>query len=253
MASMMSRPKSRGCEVVKRTRRMPGISPTAASNSAKDFFSQSTQLPCRIFVRIHVLPEQLNFRVAEIGHLARFGKHRVGRPAALFPPRVRDHAVRTELVAPFNDRDVAAMRIGARGEFGLEAVFGLAVVEASDSYQASGFRLSASGFGLPCFQIGFRGALFPTARFPAPRFQLRSISATAVGRRSRHQRHIRSALENLFAFLLGHAAEHAKRLALLLKFLVIGEPVKNFLLRLVADRARVVQTRSASSTVSTCR
>ena len=36
----------------------------------------STRLPCRIFIRIHVLAEQLNFRVAEIGHLARFGEYR---------------------------------------------------------------------------------------------------------------------------------------------------------------------------------
>jgi len=37
-ASTMSRPKSRGCDVVKRTRLIPGTSPTAASNSANDRF-----------------------------------------------------------------------------------------------------------------------------------------------------------------------------------------------------------------------
>jgi hypothetical protein len=62
-----------------------------------------------------------------------------------------------------------------------------------------------------------------------------------IRRRPRHQRHIGRALENLFAFLLGHAAEHAKRLAFLFIFLVIGEPVEHFLFRLVADGAGIVE------------
>jgi len=37
MAVMMSAPKCRGCEVVNRTRRIPGISPTAASSSERSW------------------------------------------------------------------------------------------------------------------------------------------------------------------------------------------------------------------------
>ncbi len=44
MASTMSRPVPRGCDVVKRTRLMPEISPTAASNSAKDLFFFPSQV-----------------------------------------------------------------------------------------------------------------------------------------------------------------------------------------------------------------
>src|SRR5207237_3260368 len=64
---------------------------------------------CRIFVGIYVLAEQLNFRVAEIGHLAGFGENRIRRPAAFFAARERHDAVGAELVAAFDDGDVAAM------------------------------------------------------------------------------------------------------------------------------------------------
>ncbi len=68
MASMMSRVKSRGCEVVKRTRRMPGISPTAARSSAKDFF------PSDVMVGVHILAEELDFGVPAVGHTPCFGQ-----------------------------------------------------------------------------------------------------------------------------------------------------------------------------------
>ncbi len=138
MASMMSRPKSRGCEVVKRTRLIPG-----------DFAYCGQQfceclLPCRIFVGIHVLAEQLNFRVAEIGHLAGFGEHRVGGAAAFFSAGEGDDAVGAEFVAAFDDGDVSAMRIGAGGEFGFETFVGFAIVESGDAEQALGIGLPAS-------------------------------------------------------------------------------------------------------------
>src|SRR2546425_7499923 len=68
---------------------------------------------CRIFVGIYVLAEQLNFRVAEIGHLARFGEHGIRSPAAFFSSSEWDHAVGAKLVAALDDGDVAAMRIAA--------------------------------------------------------------------------------------------------------------------------------------------
>ncbi len=61
--------------------------------------------------------------------------------------------------------------------------------------------------------------------------------------RSAHQRHPRGALENLFAFLLRHAAEDSKLLALFQELLVIIQPVEYFLLGLIPDGARVVQNQ----------
>src|SRR5947209_2822451 len=86
-------------------------------------------LSSRITVRIHVLPEELNFRIAEISELAGFSKNRSGSTAALFSTSKRDDTVRAELVAAFNDSDVAAMRVGTGGVLGFEAVFGVAVIE----------------------------------------------------------------------------------------------------------------------------
>src|ERR1700683_4753231 len=124
MASMMSRPKSRGCEVVKRTRLMPGTSPTAASSSAKVLFH------------------------AECCHLAGFGEHRIRGAAAFFSAREGDNAVGAEFVAALDDGDVPAMRVGSGGEFGLETLVGFAVVESSDADQAAGFRFPVFGFQL---------------------------------------------------------------------------------------------------------
>ena len=59
MASMMSFTKSRGCEVVNRTRRIPDTSP--------DVSQQRRKVPAgrrRIAIAVHVLAEQLNFGVA---------------------------------------------------------------------------------------------------------------------------------------------------------------------------------------------
>src|SRR5207237_9718200 len=86
-------------------------------------------LPCRIFVGIYVLAEELNFAVAEIGHLAGFGKDGAGSAAALFAAGEGNDAVGAEFVAAFDDGDVSAMRVAARGEVGFEALVGLTIVE----------------------------------------------------------------------------------------------------------------------------
>ena len=52
---------------------------------------------------------------------------------------------------------------------------------------------------------------------------------------------MRSALENLLAFLLRYASEHAENLALARSALELVEPVENLLLRLIADAAGVVE------------
>ena len=168
-------------------------------------------LPCRILVGIHVLAEQLNFGVAEIGHLAGFGEHGVGCAAALFAAREGHHAVGAELVAAFDDGDVAAVRVGARGEFGFEALVGLAVVEAGD-------------VAVPCFNLH------------------QHLRQVAVGRRAADHRDVRGALEDLLAFLLRHAAEHAEDFALLLIVSCSrARRWKTFCSGLIADGAGVVE------------
>src|ERR1035441_6120071 len=79
IASTMSRPKSRGCEVETHAPDAGNFS-HGGQQLGKSF--SGSRIPFRILVRIHVLPEQLNFRVAEIGHLARFGEHRLRGAAA---------------------------------------------------------------------------------------------------------------------------------------------------------------------------
>ena len=216
----MSRPKSRGCEVVNRTRRIPGNLPDGSQQFSKDF------LPCRIFIGIHVLAEQLNFGVSQVRHLARFCQHRIRGPAALLATRKGHNAVGAKLVAAFDDRDVSAMGIRARREFGFKAL------------------------------VGLRGRSSPGSLalvFPPPSNLHQHLWQVAVRRRSAHQRHMRRALENLFAFLLRHAPEHAELLALRLQFLVIGQAMKDLLLRLVANGAGVVEDQIRLSTVSTWR
>ena len=57
------------------------------------------------------------------------------------------------------------------------------------------------------------------------------------------QRNVRRALENLFAFLLRHAPQHAEFLPLFLEFLVIVQAIEDFLLGFVPDGARIVENQ----------
>src|SRR5579871_4412300 len=54
---------------------------------------------------------------------------------------------------------------------------------------------------------------------------------------------MRRALENLFAFLLRDTTKHAELLSLRLQLLEIGQPMENFLLRLIPDRTCVVENQ----------
>src|SRR5882757_9252172 len=166
-------------------------------------------LSIAIAVRVHVLSEQLNFSVAEIRELTSFSQNRGGRPAAFFSASKGNDAVGAELVAAFDDCDVSPMGIGAGCVFSLEAVFSLAVVKSSDA--------------VSCFDLDQHR---------------RQIS---IGRRAGNQGNVWCALEDLFALLLCYASEDTENLALRLVFLVIGKPVKNLLLGLVADGAGVIQ------------
>src|SRR5437879_1700120 len=153
----------------------------------------------RIAVRVHILTKQLNFGVAQIGHLAGFGEHRIRSSAAFFAARERDDAVGAKFVAAFDDSDISAMRISASGEFSFEALVGLAIVEAA--YTAvSSFDLNQ---------------------------HLRKISVRC---RTANHGNIRRALKDLVAFLLGNAAEDTKLFTLRLKLLVISETLKHRLL-----------------------
>ncbi len=69
----------------------------------------------------------------ELGDALGFGEDGGGGAAALFAARVRHDAVGAELVAAFDDGDVAAVGVGAGGELGVEGLVGLAVVEAGDA------------------------------------------------------------------------------------------------------------------------
>src|SRR6202140_1353164 len=127
-------------------------------------------LPCWIVVGIYVLAQQLDFRITEIHHLLRLGENRFRRPAPLFPTSERYDAVGAELVAAFDDGDVSAMRIGARGELSLETLIGLTVIE--------------SGRALPCFDL------------------YQHLRQVAVRGRSADQRNMRRPLKNPLPLLL---------------------------------------------------
>src|SRR5260370_41057685 len=85
-----------GDDILSEIARMRSRKPYAAdswdfSNTGKQFGESLP--PCWIAIRIHVLSEQLNFRVAQMGHLAGFGEHRIRGPAALLAASEWNHAV----------------------------------------------------------------------------------------------------------------------------------------------------------------
>ncbi len=141
---------------------------------------------------------------------AGFRENRGRGAAALLASRVGNNAIGAELVASFDNGDVAAVRVGARGKLGFESLFGLAVVETGDAR-------------LPCLQ---------------PAQHLRQF---AIGGRSGNQRNIGSALEDPLPFLLRHAAQNDKAFARGIELLVIVQAVEDLLFGFVADRASVVE------------
>ena len=104
------------------------------------------------------------------------------------------------------------MLIAASGKFRLECLIGLTVIQAGDALVA--------------------------------RFQLHQhLRQFSIGSGSGDQRYIRSPLEDLFAFLLRYATEHAKALSLFVEGLVVVQAIEDLLLRLIADGAGVVQNQ----------
>src|SRR5215469_1491230 len=170
-------------------------------------------LPLRISVSVYVLSQQLDIGIAQVGHLPGLGQDRFGCPAALFAARVWNHAVGAKLVAALDDGDVTAMGIAAGGEFGFEGLIGLPVIQ--------------SGYAV------------------LPRLDLHQhLRKVAIRCRSRDQGNVRRAFEDLFAFLLGHAAQHRELLPFRLQLLIILQAVKNLLLSLVPYGAGVIENET---------
>jgi len=161
-------------------------------------------------VAIDVLAEELDFCEARLSDSLGFGEDRGAGAAALFAARVGDDAVGAELIAAFDDRDVAAVGVGAGGELGIEGLIGLAVVEAGDAALA-----------------GFKAG--------------KHVGEVAVGGGAGDDRDVGGAVEDLRAFLLGYAADDGEALPFSVEFLVLIEAMKDFLLGLVADGASVVK------------
>ena len=161
-------------------------------------------------VRIDVLSQQLDLGVAGFGQGPSLGEYRCGGSAALLTAGIRNYAIGAELVASFDDGDIAAVRIGARRKLGFEGFFGLTVVQAGDAR-------------LPCLQ---------------PAQHLRQF---AVRSRARHHRYIRSALEDPLPFLLRHATQHHEAFALGVQLLVVVQAVEDLLFGFIADGAGVVE------------
>src|ERR1035437_8710584 len=202
--------------VLRKVPRMAGSKSHTAD--APDLAHRSQQLgeaplPFRIPVAVHVLAQQLDLGVALVRYPPSLLKNGRRAAAALFAPGIWHNAVGAELVASFNDGDVAAIRVLPGSELGLEGLVSLAVVQAGDA------RL---------------------ARFQASQ-HLRQF---AVGCRPRHQRDIRRPLEDLLALLLSHTPENAEAFPGLVQFLIVVEAVEDLLFRLVADGAGVVKDQA---------
>ena len=183
---------------------MPATVPTRSSSVAK-----SQPAARGIAIAVDVLAEQLDLGVAGIGEASGFFHHAGAGAAALRPAGERHHAIGAALVAAFDDRDVGAMRIVAARERRVEGFVGIEA-EAGDALVA-GFELHQH-FG-----------------------QFR------VARRTRHQAHMRRALEDFLAFLLGHAADDGEDLSLPGLALEMLQAVEDLLLGFIADAAGVVE------------
>ena len=140
------------------------------------------QPPARgVAIGIHRLAQELNLRVAHLRKLAHFPQNGIAGAAAFRSARIRHHAVRASLIAALDDCEISAEGMVAPRQFRFESFVGIS------------------------FQAG--DAAFAVLQ---PRQQQRKFAITG---RTAHQAHPRSALENLVALLLRHAAEHADHFA----------------------------------------
>ena len=172
---------------------------------------QRRKIPSRrrwIAVAVYVLAQQLNFGVARARELPRLRHHALRRGTALRTARKRHHAICARFVAAFDDGDVRAVGIIAARERRVESFV---------RFQTQARHPAISG-------------LDPHQHF----------TQLVIAGRSAHQADVRRPVENLFALLLRHATQNAEELPLPRAFELL-QPVKNLLLRLVANAASVVK------------
>ncbi len=162
-----------------------------------------------IEVVIHDLPENLDLRIAGVGQTARFFQDQMAGTAAFGTARERHHAEGALLIAPLDDGEIGAEGIVAAGQLRFESFVGIGI-EAGDP-PIAGFQL--------CQQLR-----------QAP-----------VAGRSHHQADVRRLLEDVRALLLRYASQHAEGFSLAQILAILPQARENFLLRFIADAARVVQ------------
>ena len=167
-----------------------------------------------VFEAVYVLAEELDFGEALLRDHLRFGEHGGGSAGAFLTSRIRHNAVGAEFVAAFDDGDVATVRVGARGELGVERLVCLAVVQAGDA-------------GLACFKAGEHGGKI------------------AVACRTGDHGNVGSALEDFVALLLCNTAEDGELFAFAVHLFVLVEAVEDLLLRFIADGAGVVKDQAS--------
>src|SRR5215472_6304576 len=175
---------------------------------------QSREIPARgrgVAVAVDVLAQQLNFGVTFLSQTAGLRHDARARAAALRPAREGHYAIGARFVATFDDSDIGAMRIVATRERRIEGFLG---IEAQSCYA------------------------------PRASFELHQhIAEARVTRRPANQAHVRSAFEDLLALLLRHAPQDAEDLALTRFALELLQTIEDFLFRLIADAARVVENQ----------
>ena len=86
-----------------------------------------------VAVAVYVLAEQLDIGETLVGHAPGLRQDAFRGARTFLAARIGDHAVGTELIAALNDGDVAAMRVRACGELGIESLVRLAIVKAGDA------------------------------------------------------------------------------------------------------------------------
>ena len=189
-----------------------GVADAADARDLGHARQQRGEIPAggrRIAIAVHVLAQQLNLGIAPLGQAARLLHHARAGAAALRAARERHHAVGALLVAALDDGDRSSVGIVAVRKRGVEGLV---------RRQAQAGDAAVSGFELDQhrFQLGVAGG-------------------------ARHQADVRSAAEDLLAFLLGHAAQHAEDFALAGVALELPQAVEHLLLGFVANAARVVE------------
>src|SRR3984893_17323941 len=169
----------------------------------------------RVAIRIYSLSQELNLRVADVRKLAHFSQDGIARAIAFRSARVWHYAIRARLIAALNDCEIGPKRVVTPRQLRLKRFI----------------------------RIGLESRHAVLARFQTRQQQWQ----LAITRGPAHEAYPRSAFENLFAFLLRHAAEHANHFAGFASEIISGveqaEPGENFVRGLFADTARIVENQ----------